>query len=411
MATSKKNHSPKAPGNEFAAFVCEASATEALVPILAERGWSLESVSMGGIENAIRSLGASPSPQFLLVDLSDSIDPKGDMNALAEVCEPGTSVIAIGTLNDVGFYRELIDTGVIDYFIKPVSPNDIRAAIEQAEHLVAAPQETAPTTEAVSHRSVAVIGSRGGSGSSMIASTLAWITAHQLGKSTALLDLDIHFGTSALVFDLEPARGLVDALDNPGRVDSLFVERAVIKESENLAILSAEASVSEPIHADPAAMTHLIEELRAKYQTLVIDLPRYVAAQYPFIIGETTDVIIATDLSLAATRDTIRLLNFIKEAAPSARIYIAINGLGHNGPVEVDHKDFEASIERKIDWLIPFDPKSVVASAKQAKFIAQAAPGSKVVAKLREVAEAVVGAPEEAKSVSVWSRLMGKGQK
>ena len=317
----------------------------------------------------------------------------------------------MGTLNDVGFYRDLIDAGVIDYFIKPVSPNDIRAAIQQAEHLTAAPPEATPTTEAVSHRSIAVIGSRGGSGSSLIASTLAWITAHRLGKSTALLDLDIHFGTSALVFDLEPARGLVDALDNPGRVDSLFVERAVIKESENLAILSAEASVSEPIHTDPAAMTHLIEELRAKYQAVVIDLPRYVAAQHPFLIGEATDVIIVTDLSLAATRDTIRLLNFVKEAASSAKIYVAVSGLGQNGLVEVDQKDFESSIERKIDWMIPFDPKSVVASAKQAKFIAQAAPGSKFVAKLKEVAETIVGTPEEEKSMSVWSRIMGKGQK
>lgn len=142
-----------------------------------------------------------------------------------------------------------------------------------------------------------------------------------------------------------------------------------------------------------------------------MDLPRYVAAQHPFVISEATDVIIVTDLSLAAARDTIRLLNFVKEIAPSAKVYVAVNGLGQNGPVEVDQKDFEASIERKIDWLIPFDPKSVVASAKQAKFIAQAAPGSKIIAKLREAAETIVGAPEEVKSESVWSRLLGKGQK
>src|SRR5690606_4958154 len=99
------------------------------------------------------------------------------------------------------------------------------------------------------------------------------------------------------------------------------------------------------------------------------------------------------------------------ETAPSAKVYVAVNGLGQNGPVEVDQKDFEASIERKIDWMIPFDPKSVVASAKQAKFIAQAAPGSKIIAKLREAAETIVGASEEVKSDSVWSRLLGKGQK
>jgi pilus assembly protein CpaE len=405
---SKSSSAKKDSANDFAAFVCDTNVTEALVPILAERGWSLESVSMGGIENAIRVLGASPSPQFLLVDISDSSDPKGDINALAEVCEPGTSVIAIGLLNDVGFYRSLIDIGVLDYFVKPVRTDDIRTAIENAERLMTAGTNGPAPVEGDGHKAVAVIGGRGGIGASLLASTFAWISAHQLNKPTALLDLDLHFGTTALGFDLEPGRGLVDALDNPSRVDSLFIERAVIKESENLAVLSAEAPLNDSNQSDPAALAHLLEELRHKYQVLVVDLPRYTLAQFPFALNEMSETIIVSDFTLAGTRDTIRLLNFIREHAANTHVRVVVSKLGQHGPVEVEQRDFEASIERKVDWIMPFDPKSVVGAARQAKPLAQIAPSSKVVNVVRDITTSIIGDASEAQNKSFWSRLVKK---
>ena len=65
---------------------------------------------------------------------------------------------------------------------------------------------------------------------------------------TALLDLDVHFGTRrARALDLEPGRGLTDAIDNPGRIDGLFIERAMIRANDHLAILSAEAPMNSPL--------------------------------------------------------------------------------------------------------------------------------------------------------------------
>lgn len=405
---SKSSSGKKDFTNDFAAFVCDTSVTEALVPVLAERGWSLESVSMGGIENAIRTLGASPSPQFLLVDISDSSDPKGDINALAEVCEPGTSVITMGLLNDVGFYRELIDIGVLDYFVKPVRTDDVRTAIENAERMLVAGTEGPAPDEGGGHKAVAIIGGRGGIGASLLSSTFAWITAHELNKSTALLDLDLHFGTVALGFDLEPGRGLVDALDNPGRVDSLFIERAVIKESDNLAVLSAEASLNDGSQADPAALAHLLEELRHKYQVVVMDLPRYALAQFPFVLNDVAEAVIVSDFTLAGTRDAIRLLNFMREHAANTRVRVVVSKLGQHGPVEVEQKDFEASIERKIDWILPFDPKSVVGAARQAKPLGQIAPSSKIVNVVRDITTSIIGDANASLNKSFWSRLVKK---
>src|SRR3546814_339679 len=116
----------------------------------------------------------------------------------------------------------------------------------------------------------AVIGTRGGVGASTLATSLAWLMSAKGGRLTALLDLDVHFGTGALAMDLEPGRGLTDAIENPSRIDGLFIERAMVKASEKLAILSAEAPISQPMMTDGAAFYQLQEEFRSAFECSVL---------------------------------------------------------------------------------------------------------------------------------------------
>src|SRR3546814_5547740 len=69
--------------------------------------------------------------------------------------------------------------------------------------------------------------------------------------------------------DLEPGRGLTDAIENPSRIDGLFIERAMVKASEKLAILSAEAPISQPMMTDGAAFYQLQEEFRSAFECSV----------------------------------------------------------------------------------------------------------------------------------------------
>src|SRR5699024_7058129 len=98
--------------------------------------------------------------------------------------------------------------------------------------------------------SAAVVGTRGGAGASMLATSLAWLLGSEHGKSTALLDLDVHFGTGALTFDLEPGRGLTDAIEDPSRIDGLFIERAMVRTGDRLALMSAETPINTPLQTD-----------------------------------------------------------------------------------------------------------------------------------------------------------------
>jgi len=393
----------------FMAFVCDEATLDQLHPAVVELGWSLEKCQLGGLRNAVQTLSVTASPAILLVDLSESHDPLEDINALAEVCEPGTVVIAIGQVNDVRLYRGLIDSGIHDYLLKPLSAGQLHEALTHAQMTFITPKPHEAADGVKQHVSTAVVGTRGGVGASTVATSLAWLFSTDHALATALLDLDIHFGTGALTLDLEPGRGLTDAIDNPARIDGLFLERAMVRANDNLAILSAEASISTPLMTDGTAFMRLEEEFRQSFDMTMIDLPRNMLINFPLLLNTVNAVVVVTELTLAAARDTIRLLAWLKANAAQAQIVIVANRV-QPGLQEISKADFEASIEARIDHVIPADPKAAIQAAQLGQALVNANPASKATAALRGLAQEIraIAGGEPAGAGEAKPSLLGK---
>ncbi|GGD57276.1 pilus assembly protein CpaE [Erythrobacter arachoides] len=378
----------------FSAFICDDNALDVLRPVVIEMGWQPEKCNKGGLRNAVQSLSISASPAILMVDLSESGDPLNDINGLAEVCEPGTVVIAVGQVNDVRLYRDLLASGIHDYLLKPLSASQLRDALTNAQAVFANPRGGSEADNEHQHISTAVVGTRGGVGASTLATSLAWLFSIEHERSTALLDLDVHFGTGALSLDLEPGRGLTDAIENPSRIDGLFIERAMIRANDNLAIMSAEAPINSPLMTDGTAFVQLEEEFRQAFDMTVIDLPRNMLINFPHLLTEVNVVTLVTELTLASARDTIRILSWLKANAPGAHPMIVCNKM-QAGAAEISKADFEASIERKINFQIAMDQKAAANAAKLGQTFFEANKGSKTVAPIREIGRTIVGVSDD----------------
>ncbi|GAA0861959.1 hypothetical protein GCM10009115_06670 [Sphingopyxis soli] len=398
----------------FNAFVCDDDTLELIRVAAADMGWPTEKCNKGGLRNAVQSLSVSASPNILFVDMSESGDPINDINALAEVCEPGTVVIAAGQVNDVRLYRDLLSSGIQDYLLKPLSLDQVRESLTMAQAMLSAPKH-ADMHDDKPHHMMAVVGVRGGVGASLVSTSLAWAISEQADRQTALLDLDVHFGTGALTLDLEPGRGLIDAIDNPSRIDGLFIERAMVRASDKLSLLSAEAPIHQPVMTDGSAFFQLEEELRNAFEMTIVDIPRHVLIPFPHLVQEVGTILLVSDVTLASARDTIRLLSWFKQNVPGARVILVANKF-QSAIGELSRKEFESSIERPIDFTIPFDPKLVSQSAKLGKSYAEICKGTKagqvwtslmrlVIDGADESAEEAPVAPAKAKAKSGGSLL------
>jgi pilus assembly protein CpaE len=82
----------------------------------------------------------------------------------------------------------------------------------------------------------------------------------------------------------------------------------MVRANEKLCVLSAEAPINQPLLTDGTAFFQLQEEMRNAFEATVLDLPRHMLVQHPHLVHDAHVAVVVVELTLAATRDTIRIL-------------------------------------------------------------------------------------------------------
>jgi pilus assembly protein CpaE len=349
----------------------------------------------GGSRDAAEYVSRNSLPRILIIDISDSDQPMDALLPVLAAAGENTRVIAIGNTNDIALYRELVEAGVTDYLAKPLTDRSVLNAIHRAEGADTAAK--APAAER--SRLIAIMGTRGGVGASTVAANVAWFLAEERKRKTALLDLDLQFGTVSLTFDVEPSRGLREAMQQPSRIDSLLVNSASVRLSDRLSILAAEEAHEEEMRYEPAAITLLLDELAQQNEFTVVDLPLRPAAYRAKVLPMAKDVVVMTDLSLAGLRDSIRLCTQVQKTVPTARLLVVgCKPSSHDSGVT--RAEFEKSLGRKLAMILPDDHKAAAMAAARGKPLAVAARGSKLTAALRQLTTLI--SDSKPKAASGW---------
>ena len=338
------------------------------------------------LDGALQKLREGAGPRVLVLDISESTAPIAEISAARNTGGSDLKIVALGAINDVGLFRDLLSSGASDYLVKPVNREALGAALVKR----AAANESGGEDFG---QVIAFVGSRGGVGTTTTAVACASLLAEKRREPTVLLDLDLHFGTVALHLDTDPGNGLCEALEQPSRIDSLFIERSMIKISDHLGILAAEAGMSETLMIDAGAIDVLLYELRRKYRWVIVDLPRGVTPTQRVVLGSANRVVLMCERSLAGLRDTIRLQALLREHAPQAQIMLVEGACGERGGV--GKAEFEKAVGKSLDGVLPYDTKSTGAAANVGKPLPEASPRSPVVREIEKLTTAFAG-PSEA---------------
>jgi pilus assembly protein CpaE len=141
---------------------------------------------------------------------------------------------------------------------------------------------------------------------------------------------------------------------------------------------------------DGAAFVQLEDEFRQAFEMTVIDLPRNMLINFPQLLADVNLVVLTCELTLASARDTIRILSWLKTNAGHAHPMIVANKV-QPSMAEISKSDFEASIERRVDFVVPYDIKAASNAAKLGQVFVDANRSSKATAAIRQIAERVMG--------------------
>lgn len=304
-------------------------------------------VVTGNVATARMTLAKQPTPKLLVVDVSGVDDPVSSILELAEVCEPGVGVVAIGDSNDISLYRQLKHAGVSEYFFKPL----IRDQMARSFNDVLTDRPDQPSL--FSGKLAFIVGVRGGVGATTLATNAAWYVAEARQRWTMLVDLDLQGGDAALLLDVAPGQALREAFERPERVDKLFLERGAIPVSKRLNLLASLAPLGSAVEGSEAGIRMLLETLMRRYRLIIVDVPAIVAEYLPQVLKMPSTCVLVGHPSLAAARDMARWRDYIGANTRERRTLQVLNHTSAYGGLT--EAEFAKASGQPADVVIPFD--------------------------------------------------------
>ncbi|MAK59798.1 MAG: pilus assembly protein CpaE [Ponticaulis sp.] len=360
-------------------------------------------INEGGLSRAIQTYQEQSTPDLLIIESSlPGKQMLAQIDALAELCDPNVRVLVIGAMNDVQLYRQLVARGVSEYLVPPFQPVQL---IKSISALFVDPDRP------FMGRSLAVVGAKGGVGSSTIAHNLAWAISENIQINATLVDLDLSWGTTALDFNQESNQTIADALSDPDRVDDNVLDRLLTKATERLSLFTAPASLGADYSFPEESYDEIIDRVRRNVPYVVLDLPHVWSDWSRNSLVNADDVVVVCQPDLASLRNGKNLIDFLKNARENDNPpKLVLNMIGVPKRPEIPVKDFTAAIGIEPSLALPFEPHLFGQASNNGQMISETAPESKSSIGIDHLAALLTGRSIVERQVSLLNKFIRLGK-
>jgi len=307
------------------------------------------------------------------------------------------------------------------YFLThPIGLEDMLAALRRALGEVAGSPDQ-PSTGSSNRQNgastmIAVLGSRGGVGTTSLAVNLAATLASDPANGVALVDLDLALGDADIAIEVNGMENIsiADLARNIERLDMNFLRRALVRhEGTGLSILRHPLEIQEIGVLHEGHIERILNLLRISYSHLVLDLSKALLPTDMMAMRMADVILLTAQLELSSLRNVVRLVHLLNsEDNLGDKVKIVINRIGSEAIEEgISLKKAEEVIGKPVYWQIPNDPKAMIAARVAGEPLVRTSPKCRAQLAIAALAQDLSGKPPatgaDAKLKSGWS-LFGR---
>ncbi|HTW78030.1 MAG TPA: AAA family ATPase [Terracidiphilus sp.] len=329
---------------------------------------------------------ADSDPEFA-VQLAESLSAGGKSYVMAYSADP-----------DVRLAIRFMRAGVREFFTLPLDKGEVAEALARASSRPAPP--SAPTRS--SGKVFTFLGTKGGCGVTTIAANFAISLAQESERGTLLIDLGLPLGDAAINLGIVPEFSIANALQNPTRLDSNFLNTLVARHSSGVGVLAA-PSEFQGDQPNREFLEILLSVARQDFDYIVVDVGSRVDLMDSALFSSEAEVYLITQVGISELRNANRMITrFFQKRDWGLQIV-----LNRYKPATLlfDDKNIERALTRPTQWKIPDDWAS--ARRTQSTATPLALYDSQISIAIRQMARIACGLPadrEEKKSLFSFFR-------
>jgi pilus assembly protein CpaE len=342
-------------------------------------------------------IGKSP-PDLAIVALDADKNRALQMIGQLSVEHPKLPILTIS--HDHQALLQSLQKGAKYFLTHPVGLEDMLAALRRAlgEYGGTETSQGSVIRQTSASSIIAILGSRGGVGTTTLAVNLAATLAADPSNSVALLDLDLTLGDADIALEVNGLENIsiADLARNIERLDMNFLRRAMTKhEATGLSILRHPLEISEVGAIHEQHVERILNLLKISYTHLVLDLSKCLLPTDLMALRLADQIMLVAQLELSSLRNVVRLIHCLgSEENLADRVRVVINRQGADTVEEgISLKKAEEVIGKPIFWQVPNDPKSVIAARVSGHPLVKHAPKSRVQQSIYGMTQALYGKP------------------
>jgi pilus assembly protein CpaE len=195
---------------------------------------------------------------------------------------PDRPVVVMSEASPNGFLRQAFEAGADDVITLPQSPEQVAFTLQK----VIARKKGLAVPGRASAQLVAILGPKGGTGKTLVATNLA-VALAQRDANVVLVDLDLQFGDIGLALGLSPERTMYDLMKAGPPFDHEKLDRHLIRHSSGVKVLIAPTRPDQASAVSIDYLRDIYASLRTMCDAVIVDTPP----------GFTPEVIATIDVS------------------------------------------------------------------------------------------------------------------
>jgi pilus assembly protein CpaE len=269
---------------------------------------------------------------------------------------PDRPVVIMSEASPNGFLRQAFESGADDVITLPQSSEQVAFTLQK----VIARRKGLAVPGKASAPLIAVLGPKGGTGKTLIATNLA-VALAQRDANVVLVDLDLQFGDIGLALGLSPEATMYDLMRAGAPFDHEKLDRHLVKHSSGVKVLIAPTRPDQASAVSIDFLRDIYASLRTMCDAVIVDTPPGFTPEVIATIDASSEVCMVgmlDSLSLKNTKlglETLDLMGYDTE-----RVSLVLNRA--DSRVGITPDDVSTIVGRGPDVSIPSDreiPRSI----------------------------------------------------
>ena len=291
---------------------------------------------------------------------------------------PNTAIISAAAEASPDLILRSLRAGAREFLRIPISIEELRTILDRISEFCTK-QVEAPKKKG---KMVAVFSSKGGCGTSFLATNLAACFA----SKTVLVDLNLQAGDLPLFLGVDAKYSIADMAEKRARLDDGLINTLVTPYSSHLSLLAAPKEADSADEIEPQHVFEVLQRLRESYDYVVLDPQHTFDSITLAALDQSDEIVLVVTLDIPAIRSTQRALEiFDRLGYPRKKVRIVVNRWSKQ--IDLDLRQVEKFLGEPVVGFVPSDYQTAVSSINLGTPLVQSDPSSKIALEVRRIAQ------------------------